>query len=255
MKVAISGKGGVGKTTIAAGIIRHLAGRGYEVYAVDADPDTSLGMVLGIPEDRLGSLKPLADMREMLAERAGGTGAFFSLNPDVDDLVRDYSVRHGNIRYLKMGTVKAAGSECYCRENSVLRAIVDALVLNRQEAVIMDMGAGIEHLTRGTARGVDAMLVVSEPTLVSVQTARTIQRLATELGIGNVKFVGNKVRRAADERLLMEQLPAEDVIGLIRFEEGILDRAASVGGEEEGDVPAGVAEITERLLSLAVHSA
>lgn len=254
MKVAISGKGGVGKTTIAAGIIKHLAARGYQVYAVDADPDTSLGMVLGIPEDRLGNLKPLADMREMLAERAGGDGAFFSLNPDVDDLVRDTTVRYRNILYLKMGTVKAAGSDCYCRENSVLRAMIDALLLNRREAVIMDMGAGIEHLTRGTARGVDAMLIVSEPTLVSIQTARTIQRLAMELGIGVVKFVGNKVRRPTDERFLMDRLPSEDVIGLVPFEERILEQAAGLGGEEEGEVPAGVAEIAERLLRLSVRT-
>ncbi|MFO7172445.1 MAG: AAA family ATPase [Bacillota bacterium] len=252
MKLAISGKGGVGKTTIAAGLIRYFAGQGYQVYAVDADPDISLGMVLGLPQEKVGSLKPIAEMRELLAERAGGSGAFFSLNPEVEDLLQEYTIRHGNILFLKMGTVKPAGTACYCRENSVLKAMVDSLLLRHREMVVLDMGAGIEHLTRGTARGVDLMLIVTEPTLVSLQTARTIADLARDLGIKRVKFVGNKIRRPADEELIRQHLPPEDVIGMVPFQVEVLDQAA---GLEDGgsSVPAGIAELATRIADLAAR--
>lgn len=226
MKLAISGKGGVGKTTIAAGLIKYFSSCNYRVYAVDADPDTSLGLVLGLPDEKLGNLKPIVDMRQLIAERTGGNGAFFSLNPEVDTLLEDYTVRTGNILFLKMGAIKQGGTTCYCRENAVLNAMVNSLLLKRQEMVILDMGAGIEHLTRGTARGVDIMLIVTEPTLASIQTARVVQKLARELGIEKIKFVGNKIRQHRDEEFILNHIPAGDVIGLIPFQSEILDQAA-----------------------------
>lgn len=248
MKIAISGKGGVGKTTIAAGLIKYFAQKGYQVYAVDADPDTSLGMVLGLPEERIGSLKPIVAMRELIAERTGGNGAFFSLNPDVDSILEDYTIRNGNILFLKMGAVKPGGSECYCRENTVLNALVNSIILKRKEIVVMDMSAGIEHLTRGTARGVDFMLIVTEPTMVSIQTARTIQKLATELGISKIKFVANKLRQPKDEEFIMKHLSPDDVIGLIPFQTEILDQAAGFIDEKQF-VAAGITELANKLLS------
>lgn len=248
MKLAISGKGGVGKTTIAAGLIKYFARQGYQVYAVDADPDTSLGMVLGLPEERLGTIKPIVEMRELIAERTGGSGAFFSLNPEVDSLLQDYTIRNGNILFLKMGAIKPGGSTCYCRENAVLNAMVNALILKHREMVVLDMGAGIEHLTRGTARGVDLMLIVTEPTLVSVQTARVVQKLAAELGIKQIKFVGNKLRQPRDEEFILGHLPPGDVIGLIPFQTEILDQAAGFAGEQSFTA-AGIAELATRLLN------
>ncbi|AAM24909.1 CO dehydrogenase maturation factor [Caldanaerobacter subterraneus subsp. tengcongensis MB4] len=248
MKIAISGKGGVGKTTIAAGLIKYFAQKGYQVYAVDADPDTSLGMILGLPEERIGSLKPIVAMRELIAERTGGNGAFFSLNPDVDSILEDYTIRNGNILFLKMGAVKPGGSECYCRENTVLNALVNSIILKRKEIVVMDMSAGIEHLTRGTARGVDIMLIVTEPTLVSIQTARTIQKLATELGISKIKFVANKIRQSKDEEFILSHLPPGDVIGLIPFQTEILDQAAGFNSEQSFTA-AGITELATRLLN------
>jgi CO dehydrogenase maturation factor len=247
MKLAISGKGGVGKSTIAASLIRHFADQGYQVYAVDADPDTSLGMILGLPEDKLGNLKPIADMRELLAERAGGSGAYFSLNPEVDSLLQDYTIKNGNILFLKMGAVKPGGSACYCRENTVLKTMLNSIVLKRQEMVVLDMSAGIEHLTRGTARGVDLMLIVTEPTLVSVQTALVVQKLAKEIGVKKIKFVGNKLRRPQDEEFILTHLPREDVIGLIPFQTEILDMAAGSAGEQSHET-AGIAELAARLV-------
>lgn len=248
MKLAISGKGGVGKTTIAAGLIKHYANQGYQVYAVDADPDTSLGMTLGLPEEKIGSLKPIADMRELIAERAGGSGAYFSLNPEVDHLLEDYTIRSGNILFLKMGAVKPGGSACYCRENTVLNAMINSLILKRQEMVVLDMSAGIEHLTRGTARGVDLMLIVTEPTLVSVQTALVVQKLATEIGVQKIKFVGNKLRQPKDKEFILSHLPSNDVIGLIPFQTEILDQAAGFSGEQSFTA-AGITELAAKLLS------
>lgn len=247
MKLAVSGKGGVGKTTIAAGLIKAFARQGYHVYAVDADPDTSLGMALGIPGEAIGSLKPLADMREVIAAHTGGNGAYFSLNPEVDSLLQEYTIRHGNILFLKMGAVKPGGSACYCRENTVLNAIINALVLKREEMVVMDMSAGIEHLTRGTARGVDLMLIVTEPTLVSVQTARVVKELASDIGVQQIKFVGNKLRHPRDEEFLLRHLPPEDVIGLIPFQAEILDQAAGFV-EDPSFTAAGVEDLAVRLL-------
>lgn len=249
MKLAISGKGGAGKTTIAAGLIKQFAQQGYQVYAVDADPDTSLGTVLGIPEERLGTLKPIVDMREVIAERTGGSGAFFSLDPEVDSLLNNYTIRNGNIFFLKMGAVKPGGSDCYCRENSVLNAMVNSLILKHQEMVVLDMSAGIEHLTRGTARGVDFMLIVTEPTLVSIQTALTIKKLAEELGIKRIKFVGNKLRQPKDEEFILRYLPPNDVIGLIHFQTEILDQAASFTGEQSFTA-VGIAELAAKLVEL-----
>ncbi|MBE3550955.1 MAG: AAA family ATPase [Brockia lithotrophica] len=248
MKLAISGKGGVGKTTIAAGLIKRFAEQGYQVYAVDADPDTSLGMALGLPDEKIGNLKPIAEMREEVLERAGGGGAYFSLNPEVDGLLQDYTIREGNILFLKMGAVKKGGSACYCRENAVLNAMVSSLVLNRKEMVVLDMSAGIEHLTRGTARGVDLMLIVTEPTLVSVQTALVVQKLAQEIGVEKVKFVGNKLRQPKDEEFLLSHLPQEDVIGLIPFQTEILDQAAGYVREPSFRV-AGLSELADKVLS------
>jgi CO dehydrogenase maturation factor len=247
MKLAISGKGGVGKTTIAAGLIKHFADQGYQVYAVDADPDTSLGLVLGIPEERIGNLKPIAEMRDLLAERAGGSGAYFSLNPEVDSLLKEFTIKNGNILFLKMGAVKPGGSACYCRENTVLNSMINSIVLKREEMVILDMSAGIEHLTRGTARGVDLMLIVTEPTLVSVQTAKVVQKLASEIGVKQIKFVGNKLRGPKDEEFILSHLPPDDVIGLIPFQPEILDMAAG-SADEQSYTTAGIAELAARLV-------
>ncbi|AKX93977.1 AAA family ATPase [Neomoorella thermoacetica] len=247
MKLAISGKGGVGKTTIAAGLIKYFAGQGYQVYAVDADPDTSLGMVLGLPEERLGTLKPIVDMRQIIAERTGGEGAFFALNPEVDSLLEDFTIKNDNILFLKMGAIKPGGSTCYCRENTVLNAMINSLLLKRREMVVLDMGAGIEHLTRGTARGVDTMLIVTEPTLVSIQTARVIQKLASELGIEQIKFIGNKLRHHRDEEFILNHLPSGEVIGLIPFQPAILDQAAGITSTQSF-IATGITELASRLI-------
>jgi CO dehydrogenase maturation factor len=225
VKIAITGKGGVGKTTLAAGLINLFAQRGFQVYAVDADPDVSLGTTLGVPEETLAAQPPLVEMRELIKERTGAQGGFFVLNPQVDDVLDKYSIDIGNIKLLRMGGYKNAGSSCYCPENAFLNAIVNSLLLGNKDVVILDFGAGIEHLTRGTARGVDLMLIVTEPTKVSVYTAKVIQTLSSEMEISDVKVVGNKVRTEKEKNFLTESFAPEGFLGIVQYNEELWEKS------------------------------
>lgn len=232
MKIAVSGKGGVGKTTISAYFAKRFAQEGYQVYAVDADPDLSLGTVLGIENSDILNLKPIVDMRDVIAAKSGGGGAFYSLNPDVDDVLDEYAIHLGKIKFFKMGAVKQGGSACYCRENTFLNSLMNSLLLSKKDVVVLDMGAGIEHLTRGTSKGVDAIVVVTEPTLVSVQTAKVVSGLAHELEIKHIKFVGNKIRRSEEKEFLLKHLPPEDLLGCVSYNDHMLDAALGIESPE-----------------------
>lgn len=217
MKLAISGKGGVGKTTIAASLAHYLKDQGYQVYAIDADPDANLAQMLGIEAE----VKPLVELKDIIEEKVGEKGGLFTLNPDVDDVVEDYALEHEGLRFLRMGKVKNASSACYCPENSFLRAIINSLVFTREEAVILDMGAGIEHLTRGTASGVDLMLIVCEPSRISLETGNTIEGLAREAGIPRIAYIANKVRSEKEKGFLEQQL-GEKLAAIISYDEELL---------------------------------
>jgi CO dehydrogenase maturation factor len=231
MKLAISGKGGVGKTTLTAALSRLFASRGYTVYAVDADPDANLGLALGFPVEEIDSLTPLAELKELITERTGGAGPYFLLNPKVDDVLEKFVISREGIKLMRMGTVKKAASECYCRENAFLQAVVRGLLIDRDEVVIMDMTAGIEHLTRGTAMFVNMMLVLTEPTQISLRTALTTCALALQMGIKDVAVVGNKVRGEEDRRAIASFVEGANlreqvkVLGCIPFDEAVFGRA------------------------------
>lgn len=233
MKLAITGKGGVGKTTLAALLCRVFADEGRRVIAVDADPDANLAQALGMPPDVLAAIRPIAEMSELIEERTGAThgsmGGVFRLNPKVDDIPSLIGTVHDGVTLLVMGKSKAASSGCYCPENVLLRRLLKYLVTERDEAVIVDMEAGIEHLTRGTAEAVDAFLVVVEPGQRSVQTAQMVSKLARQLGIAAVRGVGNKVRNDADLRFIESALGGIGMIGFIPFDERLMD--ADVRGE------------------------
>ena len=228
MKIAVSGKGGVGKTTIASNLAKLFQKEGFQVYAVDADADSSLGLALGIDEAELNEIKPMIEMKELIGQLSG-EGALYTLNPRVDSVIRSYSIDACGIRFLRMGGVKKGGSSCYCRENTFLKALMNALIMDTKEIVILDMGAGIEHLTRGTSANVDFMLVVTEPGKSSVQTARTVESLARELGIREIRFIANKVRSEREQEFILSNFSQEELLGILGYDETIAEKSMGFG--------------------------
>jgi CO dehydrogenase maturation factor len=227
MKLAITGKGGVGKTTLSS-VLSHLyATDGKRVIAVDADPDANLAAALGIPAGDVSRIRPIAEITELIEERMGAkpgaSGGIFKLNPKVDDIPEEFGYRFNNIILLITGRSKEAASGCYCPENVFLRRLLKHLVVSRDEVVIVDMEAGIEHLSRGTAEAVDAFIVVVEPGQRSIQTANTVKQMAKGLGVKKVFVVANKVRGEDDLTFIRKQLSDADVIGSIQFSHEIME--------------------------------
>ena len=221
MKLAIVGKGGAGKTTLAAALARRLVVLRRPVVIVDADPDGNLASALGVSEDR--APKPIAQMRDLILERTGakddGAGLMFKLNPKVDDLPERFSVDAGGVRLLVMGTVESGGKGCMCPEGALLKALMQHLLLRIPDNVILDMEAGLEHMGRASATGVDAMIAVVEPGMRSVQTARRIQKLAADIGIKSTLVVGNKVSKPHEREMLQRALADQIIIGMLPYEE------------------------------------
>lgn len=241
MKIAITGKGGVGKTTLAALLAHYLAGEGREVIAVDADPDANLASALGVPADRIPV--PISQLRELVQERTGskgGYGAYFKLNPRVDDIPDEYSVRAGRVKLLVLGGVRAGGAGCICPESALLKALVTHLMLGRDDVVVLDMEAGIEHLGRATAGAVSAMIIVVEPGARSVQTALTIERLAGQIEIPHVGVVVNKVPPGLSTEHLEASLGGLPVLATLPFDQEFLladmeDRSPYTGSAEQAE--------------------
>ncbi|NOZ26435.1 MAG: AAA family ATPase [Chloroflexi bacterium] len=212
-KLAITGKGGVGKTTLSSVLAYLYARDGRRVLAIDADPAANLALSLGFPPELADAIVPIAEMDDLIYERTGakrGTvGGWFRLNPRVDDIPDRFSAEHRGIRLLRLGTVKQGGSGCLCPENALLRALVTHLLLGRDEVVIMDMEAGVEHLGRATAQAVDALIVVVEPGRRSLDTARLIRGLAGDIGLRRVFLVANKMRNDRDREYIESRAQAE----------------------------------------------
>jgi len=233
MKIAVSGKGGVGKTTFSATLAHLFKENGKKVLAIDADPDANLAAALGYPD--LRAVTPISEMKELVAERTGsqpGTyGTMFTINPKVDDLPDSLAREVDGIRFMTLGGVKKGGGGCICPESTMLKNIIMHLVLARDEVVIMDMEAGLEHLGRATASGVDHLIVVVEPGQRSLETARTVRRLAADLHLRRISAVGNKIRSQGDEDFIRRELGDLEILGFIPFADSIIDadrRAVSV---------------------------
>ena len=225
MKVAITGKGGVGKTTLSSTLARLYADEGRTVLAADVDPDANLGLALGLSQEEVDAIVPISKMRTLVEERTGANAAnkFFKLNPYVADIPDTFSKDINGVKLLVMGTVDVGGSGCVCPEHVMLKSILSALTYRKNDVVIMDMEAGLEHLGRGTAQGMDQFIVVIEPGARSVQTYHNVKRLASDLGIGRVRVVANKVRDSVDEEFIRNAIPAEDLLGMIHYNTEIMD--------------------------------
>jgi len=225
MKIAISGKGGVGKTLLASLLSKTFAQAGYEVLAIDADPDANLAANLGFPNPE--QITPISEMGELIEERVGAkpgqSGSFFKLNPKVDDLPEKYAVKHNGIRLMLMGRIKRGGTGCYCPEGTLLQALIAHLILQRKDVVILDMEAGIEHLSRGTAKGIDKLIVVVEPGRRSLETAQRIFELAHDLGLKSVAVVGNKIQNETQKDFIRQSLPGAEFLGFIPYDTDIIN--------------------------------
>lgn len=227
MKFACTGKGGVGKTTIAALIAHYFNKAGYQVLAVDADPVAHLAMALGIPPDLSARIIPFSEQRRLIQERTGANprqfGQLFKLNPTVNDIPDKFCVDFKGIKLLVMGAVQKGGSGCACPENVLLRSLLSEIILQRKEVVIVDMEAGIEHLGRATCRSIDKMLIVVEPSLRSVSAAKNILALAEEIGIESFGIIGNKIQSPRQEEWLRAQFPIRQILGMISYRDILRD--------------------------------
>jgi CO dehydrogenase maturation factor len=220
MKVAVSGKGGTGKSTVSGTLARLWADEGRRVLAVDADPDANLASALGMPPELRSQIRTIATERQLIEERTGTRvrefGQMFRLNPDVADIADRYAVRHAGVDLLVLGAVPLAAGGCACPESVLLKSLVLHLVLKRNETVILDMEAGIEHLGRGTAAGVDLMLAVVEPGRRSVETAHRVREMSAALGIRRFGVVLNKATSPADAEWAAAEFGA--LLGVIPFD-------------------------------------
>jgi len=227
MKFAITGKGGTGKTTIAGILAHYFNNDGYKVLAVDADPDANLASALGISIEKASSLLPISEQRQLIKERTGASprqfGQLFKINPAVHDIPDKFCVDFQGIKLLVMGAVRKGGSGCACPENVLLRNLLSEIILNRDEVVMVDMEAGIEHLGRATAESIDTMLIIVEPGSRSISTAQTIMNLGKEIGVPSFGIIGNKIQNEKQKDWISTQFPQDLTLGMISYHEIIRD--------------------------------
>jgi len=234
VKIAVAGKGGTGKSFIAACLARQFAmyarrnGLGGQVYAVDADPAGGLGAALGISQSDISGIRPIIDMREFI-DTGDDDGALYLSDPGAVNVDGQFKTIAEGVNFLRMAGVKRAGAGCYCHEYNFLQALLHSILLGERDTLILDMGAGVEHLARGTIRGADVLLIVSEATRACIEVTKTIRTLGAELGIRHIYVVANNIRSEKEELLIRASFRRGELIGLVRMSEAVADMAIGVG--------------------------
>lgn len=252
LKIAFGGKGGVGKTTLTSLLARSLASdEGNNVIAVDADPVANMAAALGIPEE--SPITPISELSDFIAERTGATpgsmGSFFSLNPKVDDIPDRFSLEKDGVKLLVMGTIQSGGSGCICPASTVLKALMNHLVLYQEDIVLMDMEAGVEHLGRATSSSMDALVIVVNPGARSRAAAPKIKKLGEDIGIENILVIGNRVRDDRDREIIRQSIPEQEILGFVPELDEIAeaDRDGSRPFDDISKLPPELGKIIEKL--------
>jgi CO dehydrogenase maturation factor len=248
LKIAVSGKGGVGKTLVSGVLASYFAKKGFKVMAIDADPSPNLALTLGIPVEEANQIVPISENSELLDSKTRTDyPGVYRLSFTVDDIVENNGMKSPyGVNLLVMGTVKSAGEGCTCSANAVIRELLRHLIVERDEVVVVDMEAGVEHLGRGTARNVDIMIVVADSSRKSLEIAKKISGLANEAGIKNVFIVGNKVRDSSEEELI-QNFTAENnlhLLALIPYDETVLK------ADRVGEAPLKYAETSKGITAI-----
>ncbi|MCL1795071.1 MAG: AAA family ATPase [Oscillospiraceae bacterium] len=223
MKIAVSGKGGVGKSTIAAAVALTLAKRGQKILALDMDPDANLAAALGIPKNV--EIRPISSEIKLIEQRTGVEvgeyGKVFKLNPEVSDIAEKFGVEYNGVSLVVLGASNKGGGGCACPENTFVKSLVADLVLYKNESLVMDMEAGIEHLGRGTAMGVDCMVIAVEPGQRSIDCAYSVMKMGGEIGLGKFVFIGNKITSKEDEEYIKNSMPGQKISAFMPYAQNI----------------------------------
>jgi CO dehydrogenase maturation factor len=259
VKVAVSGKGGVGKTTVAGTLARILARQGVTVLAIDADPNANLGVTLGVPREQAEAVLPVSENAALIEEKTGvspeASGGVFRLSFHVDDIIDRFGVSTPDgVTLLVMGVVRSAGQGCMCPANALVRALLRHLLVRREEAVILDMEAGTEHLGRRTAEHVNVMLIVSDANRKSLETAKHIYALSRDMGVQQAYVVGNKVLDPFDEAAITAYCRNNGLplLALIPYDEEIRKNDVKGGALSLATASSGlhaIQALSERLLA------
>ena len=248
MKIAVSGKGGVGKTLVSGTLAGYFAQKGYKVMAIDADPSPNLALTLGIPVEEANKIVPISENAKLLDEKTRTDyPGVFKLHFTVDDIIEENGMKSPTgVNLLVMGTVKSAGSGCACGANAVVRELLRYMIVDRDEIVIVDMEAGVEHMGRGTASHVDIMLIVADSSRKSLEIAKKLTGFAHQAGIENVLIIGNRVRDAEEKELITDftQKNGLELLALIPYDDIV------VKADRVGEPPLKYAETSESVTAI-----
>jgi len=248
LKIAVSGKGGVGKTLVSGTLAGYFAKKGFKVMAIDADPSPNLALTLGIPVEEANQIVPISENDELLESKTRTDyPGVYKLHFTVDDIVEKNGMKSPyGVNLLVMGTVKSAGGGCACPANAVIRELLRHLIVERDEVVVVDMEAGVEHLGRGTASQVDIMLIVADASRKSLEIAKKIYGLAKDLKIKDVFIVGNRVRDSEEKELIADftEKNGLPLLALIPYDETVMK------ADRVGETPLKYAETSKGIAAI-----